>query len=102
MKRLTRRPLSSFSLHPSSLLSLHLVERVAAEAGAVLFQLHLLHAAGHLDFCTVVQVTGFGALKPDHFSVLFGHRNTPVGAGSQPARLSNPGAAAGLADQGGL
>ena len=68
--------LSSFSLHPSALFSLHLVQRVAAEAGAVLFQLDLLHAAGHLDFRTVVQVTGFGALKPRHFAILFCHDNT--------------------------
>jgi hypothetical protein len=56
---------------------LHLMQRVLAKPRRVLLDLDLLHAAGDSDLGAVVQVTGFGALKPDHFSILFCH-TTPL------------------------
>jgi len=49
------------------------MQRVAAEARAVLLDLDLLRAAGDLDLGAVVQVARFGALKPHHFSAFFCH-----------------------------
>jgi hypothetical protein len=67
---------SAFLLHPYSLLPLHLVELMRALAGAVLFELDLLSAAGDLDFGAVVEVAAARALQPNHFSILFGHWTT--------------------------
>src|SRR3954464_6074208 len=79
MKRETDRFVSSFILPPSSFdsLALHLMHRVPAQPGAVLLDLDLLRAARHLDLGAVVQVTGLGALQPDHFSALFSHGTSP-------------------------
>jgi hypothetical protein len=62
-----RRPPTQVSL------PLHLVQRVLAKAFGVLLEFDLLRAASDLDFRAVVQVTGFGALKPNVFSVFFCH-----------------------------
>jgi hypothetical protein len=51
------------------------MDRVLAQAFAVLLEFDLGRSAGDLDFGAVVQVTGFGALKPRHFSILFCHDN---------------------------
>src|SRR4051794_34700207 len=79
------RSASAFTLLPSAFgsLPLHLVQRVLSEPGALLLDFDLLHAAGDLDLGAVVQVTGFGALKPDHFAAFFRHftpRNTVLSA----------------------
>src|SRR3982751_647312 len=57
-------------------LALHLMHRVPAQPGAVLLDLDLLRAAGHLDLSAVVQVAGLGALQPDHFAAFFCHNST--------------------------
>src|SRR5438105_3719733 len=81
---------SAFILMP--LLPLHLMQRMAAESRAVLFDLDLLHAAGDLDLRAVVQVACLRALQPDHFSILFCHDNFqnqwPVFSGQWPVKTS--------------
>jgi hypothetical protein len=57
------------------LLPLELVDRVLAQTLAVFFQLDFRRSAGDLDLGAIVQVTGFGALKPRHFAVFFCHDN---------------------------
>ena len=57
----------------NNLLPLDFMQRVAAEARAVLLDLDFLGATGDLDFGAVVQVARFGALKPHHFSAFFCH-----------------------------
>src|SRR5215207_6098216 len=98
-ERETRGSLSSFILPPSALdsLALHLVQGVPPEARAILLQLNLLYAAGHLYFRTVVQVAGFGALEPDHLAVLFCHGSTrkakkPVASSQKPVAGREKGA----------
>src|SRR5687768_3787975 len=57
----------------SALLPLELMHRVLALAVAVLLQLDLGRAAGHLDLGAVVEVVAVRALQPRHFPVLFCH-----------------------------
>jgi hypothetical protein len=66
-------PQSAFSNQQYSSLPLNFMHRVPAEARTVLLDLDLLRAACDLDFRTVIQVAGFGALQPHHFSALFRH-----------------------------
>jgi hypothetical protein len=49
---------------------------MTSEARAELLEFDLLHAAGYLDFGPIIQVTGFGALKPDHFATFLCHYST--------------------------
>jgi hypothetical protein len=67
---------SEISIQQSKSLPLHLMHRMPAQARAVLLYLNLLRATGDLDLRSVVQVTGFGALQPHHFSAFFCHFNT--------------------------
>ena len=66
------------------LLPLDFMHRMAAEARAVLLNLDLLRATGHLDFGAVVQVAGLGALQPDHFTIFFCHNITTVNLSFSP------------------
>ncbi|HEX8341676.1 MAG TPA: hypothetical protein VF624_12265 [Tepidisphaeraceae bacterium] len=84
-----RRP-SDFTLR--FLLPLDLVQGVASKPAVILHNLNLLHAAGHLDLGAVVQVTGFGALKPDLFSVFFSHGNTEKETGVRSQESGEKGA----------
>jgi hypothetical protein len=52
------------------------MQRMPPEPGAELLEFNLLHAAGYLDFGPIIQVTGFGALKPDHFATFLCHYST--------------------------
>src|SRR4051812_28297513 len=52
------------------------MQRVLAQTLAELLDLDLLRSAGHLDLGAVVQVTSFGALKPDVFAGFLSHDNT--------------------------
>ena len=49
------------------------MQRVLAKFAIVLLNFDLLHAAGDFNLGAVVQVTGFGALKPNPFAVFFCH-----------------------------
>jgi hypothetical protein len=53
------------------------MQRVLAQARAVLLDLDLLHAAGDFDLRAVVQIARFRALQPHHFAVFFCHF-TPI------------------------
>jgi hypothetical protein len=54
-------------------LSLDLMQRVPAQAGAELFQFHLLRAAGDFDFGAIVKIARLRALQPHVFTVFFCH-----------------------------
>jgi hypothetical protein len=53
------------------------MQRMPAQAGAVLFDFHLLCATGDFNFGAVIQVTGLGALKPYVLAAFFSH-DTPL------------------------
>jgi hypothetical protein len=49
------------------------MQRMFSQPGAILFEFDLGGTADDFEFRTVIQVTGFGALQPDHFAIFFGH-----------------------------
>jgi hypothetical protein len=69
----------AFILLPSASLPLQLMHRMLAQALAILLEFDLWGTAGYLDLGSVVQVTGFRALKPSHFAILFCHHNIQKG-----------------------
>jgi hypothetical protein len=46
---------------------------VATQPRGVFLPFDLGHSADHFQFRTIVEVAGFRALQPDHFTVFFSH-----------------------------
>ncbi len=53
------------------------MHRMPTKPRAVLLPLNLRRAADDLQFRTVIEVTGLGALEPDHLSIFLRHDSAP-------------------------